>query len=64
MYILLDTEIPVIGIYQKKIMNAGSHKNVYCSTIKTGNLNIQQCITEYIAMVILINKCSVVFANA
>ena len=45
-------------------MNAGSHKNVYYSSIKTGNLNIQQCVTEYITVVILINKFSVVFANA
>lgn len=43
MYILLDTEIPVIGIYQKNV-NAGSHKNVYCSTTKTGNLNINKAI--------------------
>ena len=66
MYILLDPEIPVIGIYQKKkkIMNAGSHKNVYCSTIKTGNLYIQQCMTEYTTVVILINNFSLVFANA
>lgn len=45
-------------------MNAGSHKNVYCSTIKTGNLYIQQCMTEYTTVVILINNFSLVFANA